>query len=211
MYKKTVRYIYDFYFRIFKINNFQSLKYQIMIYLMHFHQLKRLGIIEEFSYVGTNILYVTKEDWRYLYTEISKNISKNYKILYKDYTEEDKEVFFYDIIIEDINNSNYQVNLSLEEDYFLEIVLTDVGYSYQYNGYKKSEVKMQEKANYFAIATLFGTSFAWLESKKYFDLRENITEVLAVYFLIFLGYSLRKKEWIYNVIILLVILKIIFL
>lgn len=45
---------------------------------------------------------------------------------------------------------------------YIQFEITDDGYSYQYNGYRRSSDKLQKSANTFLLMTLFYYIFSWL-------------------------------------------------
>lgn len=87
--------------------------------------------------------------------------------------------------------------------------LTSKGYSYQYNGYKRPDVRLQETANLFALFTILGGIFIWLENSEnkilYLETKEERIYTLIIYAFIFLLYLLRKRRIIWKSIILFII------
>lgn len=133
------------------INKYQSLSYQLMIILMEEHRAARLGkeIIGEYS--GGNSLYFDEKTWTRLKIKASKIVSRQY---------EEK--------IKNLENDELLSLMPPEDELFALEVLPNLdgggevitfgvrgkGYSYQYNGYKRSQEKLQRTANRILIATL---------------------------------------------------------
>ena len=90
------------------------------------------------------------------------------------------------------------------------ITMTSQGYSYQYNGYKRPDVRLQETANLFALFTILGGIFIWLENSEnkilYLETKGERIYTLIIYTFVFLLYLLRKKRIIWKSIILLIII-----
>ena len=90
------------------------------------------------------------------------------------------------------------------------IEMTSKGYSYQYNGYKRPGVRLQETVNLFALFTILGGIFIWLENSEnkilYLGTKIERIYTLIIYTFIFLLYLLREKRIIWKSAILLIIL-----
>lgn len=96
-------------------------------------------------------------------------------------------------------NSKYYtflVSENIHEEKEYKFIMTSSGYSYQYNGYKKSDVRLQDKANLFAMIAILGASFGWLTDKEfinYHNLKEFFFYIFISCMVLFI-YSLRKKK-----------------
>lgn len=197
---------HDIFFKTCYINKNQTFAYQIMIIFMYIHYLKRLKLLKSFGYVGTNELYIKgEEEIKNLFSIILNFISPQY---IEELTSNDMKTFEnqFSYILGLMNVKEEQEKIEeQEENHLCEVLIRDdgtmvfkiknKGLSYQYNGYKKSEVKMGNKANLFALLTIFGASFLWIETKT--EIIENLLfgyiGLILIYALIFLLYIFRKK------------------
>lgn len=203
--KKIILSLHFWYFKMFYINKNQTFSYQLMIIFMYIHYLKRLRLIESFSYIGKSEFKIKAEidELKELFIIVKRFISPQYKrLLVKD--EFDtllKQTAFIVSLLKEIENeeknedtkdSFFELKL---ENAFITFKVKNKGLSYQYNGYKKSEVKMANKANLFALLTVFGASFLWIETKPEIinNLLFGYIGLIIIYSLIFLLYILRKK------------------
>ena len=204
IYNTFVLKIYNLYFKSFKINDNQSLEYQLMIILMHIHRMKRFGITDIGLYIGDNFLYLREDDIEKVNKFIEKNLSYNNKHMINF---SGKPIyFFYGMSLENKNkNGLYKLEMKSEDkiwnngeknkDVFI-FQMTDKGYSYQYNGYKRSEVRLQDKANLFAMVAIFGASFSWLVDKNFINYKSYASLIKAgiIYSGIATVYFFRKKK-----------------
>lgn len=152
------------------INKKQSLKYQIMLILMEEHKKARLG--EEFigEYDGGNELLFDPISWKKMKKKIIKYISVNYKENFKRlnnsyifglFSERKGLCILRKINLKQTNvekNTNqisiFKLSEINDDEYNIGFSMTDAGYSYQYNGYKKTQDKLQYSANLFVFMTL---------------------------------------------------------
>lgn len=196
--------IYNLYFLLFKINDNQSLEYQMMIILMHIHKMKRFGIIDIGDYIGDNNLYLKENDIKEVNNFINKYLSSNNKHMIS--FSENPLYLFYGLNLKDNKqNDFYKIDIKLEDDIeyngnkdndIVIFQMTDKGYSYQYNGYKRSEVRLQDKANLFAMVAIFGASFSWLVDKNFINYKSYASLIKAgiIYSGIATVYFFRKKK-----------------
>lgn len=204
LYNLLVLKIYNLYFLLFKINDNQSLEYQLMIILMHIHKMKRFGIIDIGDYIGDNNLYLKEDDIKEVNNFINKYLSSNNKHMIS--FSENPLYLFYGLNLKDNKrNDFYKIDIKLEDDIehngnkdkdIVIFQMTDKGYSYQYNGYKRSEVRLQDKANLFAMFAIFGTSFSWFVDKNFINHKSylSLSKAAIIYLGIATIYFLRKKK-----------------
>lgn len=162
----------------------QSLKYQIMILLMEEHMKARLGKDHIGNYDAGNELWFGKSDWDKMKSKIYDYVSKNYKekIKISDisyiiglFSEDDE---FCHMEINNIDSSKISISSNIQDGSSAEntsdnnhssnnifnakFTLTDSGYSYQYNGYKRTHDKLQMRANQFVLITFIYYVCSWL-------------------------------------------------
>lgn len=176
-----------------KLNKNQSLMYQIMIILMEEHKKARLGKNYIGIYNGGDSLVFDKPTWKKMKKKISKYISDNYKDLFFEMQEDYIIGLFpgkldalcylrkmslssnFDIKIsnnkENVGEITFDRIVNSDEKYMIEFSMTNSGYSYQYNGYKKTQEKLQRTANTFILMTLSYYILSWVfpESNKLLD------------------------------------------
>lgn len=148
---------YEILYRIKYLNKNQSLKYQIMILLMLEHKKARHGSEHIGFYDGGNILYFDAISWIKLKEKLSRLISDNYR----DNFLKMKDSYILALLTSDteLYNLNYQETTS--GNYILSFEMSDKGYRYQYNGYTRTQEKLQKKANTFIFITLLYYLFSW--------------------------------------------------
>ena len=100
-----------------------------------------------------------------------------------------KKVDFKD---EDDNIDELDFDSFLSDNYYIIFKITNKGYSYQYNGYKKSQDKLQEKANLFLLITTIYYLSSWVfpnydEFKKSFFKYSTLLKIAEI-----LGVSVQK-------------------
>lgn len=201
--------IHDIFFKNCYINKNQTFAYQIMIIFMYVHYLKRLKLLKSFGYVGTNELYIKgEEEIQKLFSIVLDFISPQYieELMSGDMkTFDDQFSYILGLMNIQEESKGQEKSEEQEENYLCEILIRNdgtivfkiknKGLSYQYNGYKKSEVKMSNKANLFAMLTVFGASFLWIEAKT--EIIDNLPfgyiGLLIIYIYIFILYIFRKK------------------
>lgn len=140
------------YRRVRYLNKYQSLSYQLMIILMEEHRAARLGqeIVGEYS--GGNRLFFDEKSWVRLKLKASKIVSYQYSQQMKDLDNDELLALmshsenFYKIEVLKINESACDGGI-------VSFEMKGEGYSYQYNGYKRSPEKLQRTANRILIAT----------------------------------------------------------
>lgn len=166
----------------------QSLKYQIMILLMEEHMKARLGKDHIGNYDAGNELWFGKSDWDKMKNKIYGYVSKNYKekIKISDisyiiglFSGDDE---FCHMEINNIDSSKISISSNLKDETELsspkenipntqnnsnnifnaKFTLTDSGYSYQYNGYKRTHDRLQMRANQFVLITFIYYICSWL-------------------------------------------------
>lgn len=146
------------YYLKYKINSKQSFAYQIMLILMNEHYLSRSNI-GEIGVCSNGIdLKFSKEEYEVMCVKIFNFITPNYKDMFLVYNIDE------DQLIESLKELVYKNLLEIEIDlceliedqdkkeYFFKI--NQEGYRYQFNGYKRQELKLMEKANLFLLLTL---------------------------------------------------------
>lgn len=181
-----------------KLNKNQSLMYQIMIILMEEHKKARLGKSHIGFHDGGDLLVFDKKTWdKEVRNKIKKYISINYRENFKemslDYiiglfpeenslcklrkieksTIEDRE--------DDFNDEEMRIKKDKkdeEEVQYVEFKITNSGYSYQYNGYKRATDKLQKKANSFLLMTLIYYILSWAFNSSS-DLFKTIFDVCS--------------------------------
>lgn len=195
MINKILLYFYNLYFKLFKIDENQSLIYQIMIILMHIHKMKRFGIFEEVEYLGTDYLVITEDEFEIVGNKIKKFLTYNNRDLVDKSNSNPLLLIAFN---SSLNNSKYYEikKIKTNDKKMIVFSITNEGYSYQYNGYKRNEVRLQDKANFFAMIAIFGASFSWLVDKEFIDYKSYLS--LGKSFLIYLELSMfyffRKKN-----------------
>lgn len=198
-------------FKIFKINDEQSLEYQISISFMFIHKLVRKNIYRDVSYPGNNTIFFTEEEFEKAIFFIEKTISTIYRKKIELLKTQKRKRYF---IIGNLGRITKEKFLKFrmekknnKSEFYIE--MTSKGYSYQYNGYKRPDVRLQETANLFALFTILGGIFIWLENSEnkilYLETKEERIYTLIIYAFIFLLYLLRKKRIIWKSIILFII------
>ena len=204
VYNVLVLKIYNIYFKTFKINDNQSLEYQLMIILMHIHKMRRFGIMNIGLYIGNNSLYLNEDDIKEVSKFILKNLSSNNEHM-MSFSGKPIHFFYGMYLNERDRNGLYKLEMKSEDeilhngeknkDIFI-FKMTNKGYSYQYNGYKKSEVRLQDKANLFAMFAIFGASFSWLVDKNFINHKSylSLSKAAIIYLGIATIYFLRKKK-----------------
>lgn len=223
-YNRLILILYNYYFILFKIDDVQSFSYQVMIILMHIHKLRRLGLYTEVSYIGRSEIIFSKLEWEKVISLISKIVSLSHKRILETVPIEDRgnymlslldvnetsnvenfEEFetnienrknrYYVFLVKKVeeNNTNDELELS-----YCKFIMTSEGFSYQYNGYKKSEVRLQEKANLFALLAAGWAIFVWLTEKDnpfvQINTLSKLTFLSVIYFSLFFIYFLRRKK-----------------
>ena len=180
-----IQMIDNIYFRL-KLEKKQSLMYQIMIILMEEHKKARLAKNDYIgNYDGGDVLTFDKESWKKMKKKIKDYITVNYKETFSEMYDshiiglfpEDENILC-SLRILDIGNGKVD-NLKkenhesdkidevdsdsyLSDNYYIIFRITNKGYSYQYNGYKKSQDKLQRKANLFLLITTIYYLSSWV-------------------------------------------------
>lgn len=202
IYNYIILKIYNIFFLFFRINDNQSLEYQIMIILMHIHRMKRFGLIKkDYGYVGDGRLLITNSDLKKIDDTIYFFLTSNNREILTSTNQ--KPLSFFGALSHRKKNEYYTVkevdfskitNGMVTKTIIFE--MTDKGYSYQYNGYKKSEVRLQDKANLFAMFAIFGASFSWLVDKNFINHKSylSLSKAAIIYLGIATIYFLRKKK-----------------
>lgn len=175
----------NIYFHL-KLEKKQSLMYQIMIILMEEHKKARLAKNDYIgNYDGGDVLTFDKESWKKMKKKIKDYITVNYKETFSEMHDshiiglfpEDENILC-SLRILDIGNGKVD-NLKkeshesdkidevdsdsyLSDNYYIIFRITNKGYSYQYNGYKKSQDKLQRKANLFLLITTIYYLSSWV-------------------------------------------------
>lgn len=212
---KITLFLNQIYFKLFKINDEQSLEYQILISFMFIHKLSRKNIYRDVGYIGTNLISFNEEEFEKATLFIEKIISSIHRNNLNNFNFKNKRLYFIGTLGR-INKGKYLKfwmlkNKENQNEYYIK--MTSQGYSYQYNGYQKSDVRLHETANLFALITLLGGIFIWLEKPEngilYLETKKEKIYTLVIYFFIFLLYLLRKKGLIWKTIILLMIILLI--
>ena len=177
----------------FKLNKNQSLMYQIMIILMEEHKKARLCKDSIGYYDGANTLTFDKKQWEKMKKKILFLLSENYTEFFKNMNDkyiiglfpEEKDsncalkiqLTKWENIERESNTSNNSNNKDQEEkiflkenifneEYYIAFIIYNKGYSYQYNGYKKTNDKLMITANRFVMLTFFYYVFSWGIDKK---------------------------------------------
>ena len=178
----------------FKLNKNQSLMYQIMIVLMEEHKKARLGKNYIGIYDGGDSLVFDKPTWKKMKKKILRYISDSYKDLFSEMQEDyiiglfpgrvDALCYLRKLSLainigNDVKNNvenkpeevTFDRGIDHDEKYMIEFSMTNAGYSYQYNGYKKTQEKLQITANRFVLMTLIYYILSWVfpESKVLFS------------------------------------------
>mgnify|MGYP000926249352 CR=1 FL=1 len=207
---KIILFFYQIYFKTFRINDEQSLEYQVLISFMFIHKLTRKNLYKDVGYIGTNEISFNEKELEKAFSFVEKMISKIHRKTLENLNDRNKKLYFLGILRR-IDKEEYlkfklMKNKNKNEYY---IIMTSQGYSYQYNGYKRSDVRLQETANLFALFTILGGIFIWLENSEnkvlYLETKAERIYTLIIYIFIFLLYLFRKKRIIWKSIILLII------
>lgn len=134
-----MRYRKEFQKKYLNIN--QSLKYQIMLILMEEHKRARLGKVYIGNYFGDDCIQFNMEDWKKICKIIERSFSKNHRLILeetKGYMNIDEYIYSL------IDSDNYCYKFYNDEKMEVKtFTITAEGYSYQFNGYMKS----QDRAN----------------------------------------------------------------
>lgn len=173
-----------------KLNRSQSLMYQIMLILMEEHKKARLGKGYIGIYDGGDSLVFDKETWKKMRKKILKYISENYKENFSNMQDDyivglfpgvEPLCYLRKISLEDIDSNQEDDKITITKNrnsqkYIIKFEMTNRGYSYQYNGYKKTQEKLQRTANTFVLMTLIYYILSWVfsDSKELFTIIKNI-------------------------------------
>lgn len=198
MLNNLLLFIYNLYFKWFKINENQSLIYQIMIIIMHIHKMKRFGIFKEIQYMGTDSLVISEDEFEIVGNRIKNFLTYNNKDLVDKSGINPLLIIAFEGTAK--KSSYYEIKKQILNDKKIIIFsMTNEGYSYQYNGYKRNEVRLQDKANLFAMIAIFGASFSWLVDKEFINYKSYISLIKAgiIYSGIASVYFCRKKRLTY--------------
>lgn len=204
MLNNLLLFIYNLYFKWFKINENQSLIYQIMIIIMHIHKMKRFGIFKEIQYMGTDSLVISEDEFEIVGNRIKNFLTYNNKDLVDKSGINPLLIIAFEGTAK--KSSYYEIKKQILNDKKIIIFsMTNEGYSYQYNGYKRNEVRLQDKANLFAMIAIFGASFSWLVDKEFINYKSYVSLIRAgiIYSGIASVYFFRKKKlfWLFGIII----------
>lgn len=174
----------------FKLNKNQSLMYQIMIILMEEHKKARLGKNYIGIYDGGDSLVFDKPTWKKMKKKILRYISDSYKDLFSERQEDyiiglfpgrmDALCYLRKLSLSSNIGNNKQTKpeevtfekeINHDEKYMIEFSMTNSGYSYQYNGYKKTQERLQITANRFILMTLIYYILSWVypNSQDFFN------------------------------------------
>lgn len=137
--KKNIKYI----------NKNQSLKYQVMLILMEEHKKARLGNDNKGLYLGDNRLIFDTDHWLKMKKEIKKMVSESYKEMFLEMS--DNQILQ---MMEGNDLFTFEIKEYARGKPTVIFEMLDSGYSYQYNGYKRSVEKLQKTANTILLATL---------------------------------------------------------
>ena len=222
IYNRIILILYNYYFILFKIDDVQSFSYQVMIILMHIHKLRRLGLYTEVSYAGRSEIIFSKLEWEKVISLIDNMVSLSHKRILEQVPIEDRNDYILSLLdvneattsqnfeefetdIDNIKNKYYvflvkrieATDTNIEQSY-CKFIMKSEGFSYQYNGYKKSEVRLQEKANLFALLAAGWAIFIWLTASDNpfvkIDTLLKLTFLLVIYLCLFFIYFLRRKK-----------------
>lgn len=209
---KLVLFLNKVYFKLFEINDEQSLEYQILISFMFIHKLRRKNIYKDVGYIGTNEIFFNDIEFEKAIFFVEKMISNIYIDILNKFNLNLKRLFFIGALGR-INKGKYlkfKMLKNKKNQYEYYIKMTSEGYSYQYNGYRKTDVRLHETANFFVLITILGGIFIWLEKPEnkilYLETRAERIYTIVIYSFIFLLYLLRKKRLIWKGIIFLIII-----
>lgn len=209
---KLVLFLNRIYFKLFKINDEQSLEYQILISFMFIHKLSRKNIYKDVGYIGTNEISFNDIGFEKAIFFVEKMISNIHRDILNKFNLKNKRLYFLGTLgrIDEGKYLKFKMLKNKKNEYEYYITMTSEGYSYQYNGYRKPDVRLHETANLFALITILGGIFIWLEKPEnkilYLETRAERIYTLGVYFFIFLLYLIRKKRLIWKGIIFLIII-----
>ncbi|MBC2850342.1 hypothetical protein H5J22_02645 [Cetobacterium sp. 8H] len=159
------------------LNENQSLKYQMMVILMEEHRKARRGKDYIGTYDGIDTLTFDKVSWNKMLEKIKKYVSKEYRENFR------KNKINLDMILGIFSTPNDYCSLryyKIKEQEYIQFMMKDVGYSYQYNKYSKSQDRLQKKANYFLLMTLVYYVVSWFFDSPKIDL----TKFLKAFFLV---------------------------
>lgn len=196
----------NIYFQL-KLEKKQSLMYQIMIILMEEHKKARLAKNDYIgNYDGGDILIFDKESWKRMKKKIKGYITVNYKETFSEmhnshiiglFPEDENILCSLRILdvknttaddLKKIKNETPETNeidevdsdTYLSDNYYIIFRVTNKGYSYQYNGYKKTQDRLQQKANLFlSITTIYYLS-SWI-FPNYSDFKESFFNHLDLF------------------------------
>lgn len=141
------------------LNKKQSLKYQMMIIFMEEHKKARQGKEHIGTYDGSDTLIFDDSSWKKIFQKFQKFTSKGYK---KNFIEDNSSN---DRILSLFSTSNEYCSLRVfqtSNNKYIQFIMKDSGYSYQYNSYCKSQDRLQKKANFFIGVTLLYYVLSWV-------------------------------------------------
>lgn len=111
-----ILYIYHQYFKLFKINDNQSLKYQIMIILMHLYKMRRFWLIDYCSYVGDSRLIITDVDLKKVDNVIYNFLTYSNKDILKKTNQ--RPLSFFGAMCHNVKNDYFEVSLKENKEIF---------------------------------------------------------------------------------------------
>lgn len=152
------------------LNKKQSLRYQMMIIFMEEHKKARQGKDHIGIYDGVDTLSFDDSSWKKIFQKFQKFTSKGYR---KNFSEEDSNT---DTFLGLFSSPNDYCSLRVfqaSNNRYIQFTMKDLGYSYQYNGYCKSQDRLQKKANFFIFVTLIYYIISWVFKSPTITLNNN--------------------------------------
>ncbi|MCS5420294.1 MULTISPECIES: hypothetical protein [Psychrilyobacter] len=198
--KLSIKQKYNEYYLRHIIDKKQSLGYQMMLIFMNEHQLARNEINDFGTTLGDDKLTFTAENFKGMALKTLNFISKNHskRIMASAIDEDDLIKKIKELIIKTLLaiDSNYCVLNKDNSEYVF--IMCQEGYRYQYNGYKRPDLKLMGKANLFISLTLVYYIIDFL----FKDLEINLIEkleyiipmiVLSILIFLFKNYHIMLK------------------
>ena len=91
---KLIFFLNQIYFKAFRINDEQSLEYQVLISFMFIHKLTRKNIYKDVGYIGSNEISFNEKELKKVFSFIEKMISKIHRKTLEKLNDRNKKSFF---------------------------------------------------------------------------------------------------------------------
>ena len=91
---KLIFFLNQIYFKAFRINDEQSLEYQVLISFMFIHKLTRKNIYKDVGYIGSNEISFNEKELKKVFSFIEKMISKIHRKTLEKLNDRNKKSYF---------------------------------------------------------------------------------------------------------------------